>query len=169
MAVLSGICGGIIFYLSPWPGGVKSLSPYQCTSSQSCHHWSYGVMLLLSLSFTSIILVVAGRSLVILSPVPKNGAQYYTHTLLLHMNFALSLATLASIDIVLGSFHIQVICGILYHVLFFPPLTIFLPLNVGFIGTLEALTRFFIQSFFNIYFIDVFVHFDYAIGPCLVS
>ena len=69
-------------------------------------------------------------------------------SLLLHMNFVLKLATLASTDMILASFHTQAICGILYLLLFFLPLTICLPLNVGCIGTLEALTEFFLFMIF---------------------
>ena len=100
-------------------------------------------MLLLSLSFTSVILVVARRSLVIVYLALKTGGAILG-SLLLHMNFVLKLATLASTDMILASFHTQAICGILYLLLFFLLLTICLPLNVGCIGTLEALTEFFL-------------------------
>ena len=69
-------------------------------------------------------------------------------SLFLHMNFVLKLATLTSTDMILASFHTQEIFGILYLLLFLLLLTIYLTLNVGYIGTLEALTESFLCIIF---------------------
>ena len=57
-----------------------------------------------------------------------------------HMNIVWRCATRASIDMVPASFLSQVICGILYLLLPFHPLTIYLLSKVGCTGTSEILT-----------------------------
>ena len=129
-------------------------------------HWSCAVVLLLSLSYTSIILVVARRCLVIMYLVLKTGGAILG-SLFLHMNFVLKLATLTSTDMILASFHTQEIFGILYLLLFLLLLTIYLTLNVGYIGTLEALTESFLCIiFWFVLCMSVSLILNYAIGPC---
>ena len=121
-------------------------------------NWSRAVMLLLFLSYKSFILVVARKSLVIVCPVLKTVGTILG-LLLLHMDFVLKLTTLASIDVILASSHTQATCGILYVLLFFLPLTIYLHLNVGCMGTLEALTEYFLFIIFysNLTYMDIFL------------
>ena len=108
-----------------------------------CHHWSFALMLPLSIHLLQLlILFVARRSLVIVCLVLKTGGAVLD-SLLLYMNFVLWLATLASIDMVFASILIKAICGIPYLIQFFLPFTICLPLNVGCKDTLKALTEFF--------------------------
>ena len=83
----------------------------------------------LSLSLRSIILVVARRSLVIMCLVQKTGGAALG-SLLLHMNFALKLATLSLTE----SLFFFPYTGNLWNSVpssVFPPLRICLPLNVG--------------------------------------
>ena len=68
--------------------------------------------------------------------VPKTGDAILGSPLP-HMNFVWRRATRASIDLVPASFLTQVICGTLYLLLPFLPLTICLLSNVGCTGTSE--------------------------------
>merc|ERR1712212_1347309 len=90
----------------------------------------------LSLSFTGTILVGARRSLTTVLLVPKTGDAILGLPLP-HMNFVWRCATRASIDLVPASFHTQVICGTLYLLPPFLPLTICLRSNVRCTGTSE--------------------------------
>ena len=58
------------------------------------------------------------------------------------MNFVSRLPRLASNNTILVSFFTKAICGILYPLQFFFPLTICFLLSVGFTGILEALIEF---------------------------
>merc|ERR1711984_31769 len=92
----------------------------------------------LSLSFTGTILVGAWRSLTIVFLVPKAG-DAILGLQLPHMNIVWRCATRASIDMVPASFLSQLICGTLYLLLPFHPLTIYLLSKVRCIGTSEKL------------------------------
>ena len=76
-------------------------------------------------------------------PVLKTG-NLALNLLLLRMNFVLKFATLVSNDLFLVSIIIQAIMEFYNFFSFFLPRTLFLPLNVRCIGTLEALTGFFL-------------------------
>ena len=89
-----------------------------------------------SLSFTGTILVGARRSLTIVFLVQNTG-DAVQGVPLPNMNIVWRCATRASIDLVPASFLSQVICGTLYLLLPFLPLTICLLSNVGCTGTSE--------------------------------
>ena len=95
-------------------------------------------MLLLSLSFTSIILVGARMSFTTVFLVLNTGDAVLDRPML-RMNLVWRLAPRALIDMILAFFHTQEICGTLYLFLFFHPHPICLPLNVGCTGTTEVL------------------------------
>ena len=59
------------------------------------------------------------------------------------------------IDMDPASFHTQVVCGTLYFLLFFYPLTICLLSKVGFIGTSKASIDILYYPFFYFYNVDV--------------
>merc|ERR1712212_233273 len=99
---------------------------------------SYAAVLPLSLSFTGTILVGARRSLTTVFLVPKTG-DAVLGLLLPHMNIEWRCATRALIDMVSASFLSQLICGTLYLLLPFHPLTICLLSKVRCIGTSEKL------------------------------
>ena len=124
-------------------------------------------MLPLSPSFTSFILVGARRSLVS-SWAKKTGVAILGSPLCI--DFVSKLATLALIDIVLASFLTLAICETVNLLQFFLPPKICLPLNVGCIGTLEALIKFSVLLafdlivFFNLYsFSQILI---WATEPC---
>ena len=149
---------------------------FQHSSHQPFHLYRLAVMLLLSLSFTSTISVGARTNLVIafpdLSPGLAVPGQHLCRTVIV-----LTWVIYASIDLVLAFFLPQLSCGTLYLLMFFLPLTICLPLNVGFTDTLGLLTNLFSFNFFSIlvfycilfyslYFIDLVLYvFLDAAGP----
>ena len=93
----------------------------------------------LSPSFRSIIIAVAQKNLYIVCLGLEIGDTVLVLPLL-HMNFVSKLTTLTSINILLSSILTQTICGIVYLLQFFLPLTICLPLNVRCTSTCKLST-----------------------------
>ena len=136
------------------------------------HPYRCAAMLLLSLYFTGTISAGARRSLAIVFRARNIGVAVQGQRPL--RTIIVSRRSLrASVVVVPAFFHPQLSCGTLYLLLFFPPLTICLPLNVGSTGTWGPFNFFY--NFVLFYFIFLILHIlaperlDFVVGPQLAS